>query len=418
MNKYIKILLLLLLGITSCKKDKKEEPSDDNVVIKKEGFILATKTPSNSFLVKYLPSLPKGEVDMEGTKDFQNFYIDDSFEGAIYLRNPDASPGLAKYGVNENGDIVRIGELSTIGRADPVHIRDAEKGVCFDYGERKEITVFNPTDMTFSGNIDMSQAIFPNKDDLTRYRQIYIRDNLFFAPLGNNSSPVWYDPLVIHVADIDKGTYEKSIEIELGGPVRHNQFFGGQYIDEDGSLYITDIGDILSLTPAILHKISPGSTDIDQSFEFNICRALNEENIYFNVYNCFYVIGKNKAIALVIEDTPENVISALELANGDPSQLTNSQINFFQNQYATMDNAAWCEIDLKSKTVSRIPGIPSQNIEKRFTITKDGDKWLLPVENNNEDAYYSYNPQTGEVKKEFDISGGVPKYLINLANNH
>ena len=107
MNKYIKILLLLLLGITSCKKDKKEEPSDDNVVIKKEGFILATQTPSNSFLVKYLPSLPEGEVDMEGTKDFQNFYIDDSFEGAIYLRNPDASPGLAKYGVNENGDIVR-----------------------------------------------------------------------------------------------------------------------------------------------------------------------------------------------------------------------------------------------------------------------------------------------------------------------
>ncbi|MEM6377726.1 MAG: hypothetical protein AAF705_05915, partial [Bacteroidota bacterium] len=204
------ILLISMMGtmiIVACDDDDNMENPDpqpdttsmDTATNKTTGFVVSVNTGSGA-LTKYFETLPTGTADVSDGTDFQSFNQQDIFEGAFYGQSPNGTEELVKLIVDENGEFQIVGSFATFGRVDPIAIRDAETGVYFDYGNPQSLTVFNPTDMTITGAIDMSGAEYPREEE-TRYRELYIRDNLVFAPLGSFASPIWYNPMVTHIAD-------------------------------------------------------------------------------------------------------------------------------------------------------------------------------------------------------------------------
>ncbi|MEM6378234.1 MAG: hypothetical protein AAF705_08480 [Bacteroidota bacterium] len=420
-------LLILMVGtmmIISCDDDdsmgdpdpQPDTTSMDTATNKTTGFVVSVNTGTGA-LTKYFETLPTGTVDISDGTDFQSFNQQDIFEGAFYGQNPNGTEELVKLIVDENGEFQIVGSFATFGRVDPIAIRDAETGVYFDYGNPQSLTVFNPTDMTIIGTIDMGGAEYP-RDEETRYRELYIRDNLVFAPLGSFASPIWYNPMVTHIADIDQGTFFGNATVELEGPARHNQYFGNSYVDEAGNLYITDQGDLFTGTPARLHRINSGETTFDLDFELNLAATLNPQNLFFSVYNSFYYIGNGKGIASVTSDTPAGLLEILASVNFNPTALNQDQLNEVQVIIGQSENAAWCLIDLNAQTVTAIDGIPSQSFNHRFTIEEADGLWYLPVKSSTENAYYSYDPATGATGKAFDVVGGEILRFANLANNH
>ncbi|MEL6560883.1 MAG: hypothetical protein AAFQ94_21995 [Bacteroidota bacterium] len=418
-NSILRLFLLMTIGIlitfTACNDDEGNGPTGPTN--KTTGFVISVVTPNNTSLVKYFETLPTGTADISDGFDFLAFNVQDAFNGALYLQNTDGTSGISKIVVDENGEIQVAGQLTTMGRVDPISIRDSETGVYYDYGDATAINVFNPDDMTFSGSIDMSGALYP-REEVTRYREFYIRDNQVFAPLGSLTSPIWYNPLVTHIADIDAGTFVGNIEIELEGPVRHNQFFGGRYVDENGNLYITDQGDLLTGAPARLHRVNSGATDFDPTFELDVAGALNPMNLILKAFNSFTYIGNGMAISSVAVDTPAQAIAILASVGFNPAALSAEQQVQIQVILNEAENAAWSLIDLNAKTVVPIEGIPSQNVNHRFTITEIDGKWYLPVETSSETAYYSYDPATGAAEKAFDLVGGEVGNFVNLESNN
>ena len=418
MKKMVLGLTLLFLMLMSCKPEevKTTDTQSNNETHKKTGLVMVVKSPTGS-LVKYFENLPEGNADLSDGKDFQLFHVLDAFDGSLFLRAPDFSNSLTKYVITDKGEFENAGEFATPGQIEDIAIRDAETGVFFDRGDGKTLTVFNPKTMKISGNINMNGALFP-EDELTRYRDLFIRDNLVFAPLAKGRGIVWYNPLVVHVADINTGTFVGNTSVKLDGPVRHNIFFGGKNIDENRNIYVTELGDLLSGTPARLHRINNGSTDFDPTYEFDLASGLNDQNQFHRVYNAFTCIGNGKALVSVTRDTPSEINSILNGIDFKLSDLTQSQKGEIQVILNNAENAVWCVVDLEAKSVTPISGIPAQNVDHRFIPTEFDGKWYLGIENSSEIAYYSYDPATGNGEKAFDVVGGSLSRLINLANNN
>lgn len=427
-NGILKLFLLMVLGamvaLSACNDDEgpapdpDPDPDPDPVEMNKTtGFVLSVITPNNTSLAKYFETIPSGTADLSDGIDFQNFNVQDAFNGALYLQNTGGANGLSKIVIDDDGEFKVDGSFTTGGRVDPIAVRDAETGVYFDYGDTKKLFVFDPTNMTNPSSIDMSGALFP-RDEATRYRELFLRDNLVFAPLASGAGPVWYNPLVIHVADLNAGTFVGNITVDLRVPVRHNQFFGGKYVDESGNLYIPDDGDLLTATPSRIHRVNAGTTDVDLDYEFDVSGTLNPRNLVYRAFNGFYYIGDGKALASVTADTPVQVLAILASVNGDLRMLTQAQLVEIQMILNAAENAPWCVIDLNAKTVTPIEGVPAQNVNHRFTISEFDGKWYLPVETSSEIAYYSYDPATGATAKAFDVVGGEIGNFINIANNN
>ena len=181
---------------------------------------------------------------------------------------------------------------------------------------------------------------------------------------------------------------------------------------------MTELGDLLSDTPARIHRINSGSTEFDSTYEFDPASALNDQNKFYRTYNAFTCIGNGKALVSVTSDTPDeinNIISAVDFKLDDLSQSQKGEIQVAINK---TENAVWCVVDLEAKSVTPISGIPAQNVDHRFIPTEFDGKWYLGIENSSEIAYYSYDPATGNGEKAFDVVGGSLSRLINLANNN
>ncbi|MEM6829017.1 MAG: hypothetical protein AAF551_00785 [Bacteroidota bacterium] len=432
MNKhsFFKLFTLMIIGImvtlSSCDNDDGNNTGPVSTD-KTTGFILSVST-SEGNLVKYFETLPTGTADVSDGFDFVNFNPQDIFNGAIYLQNPNVpnadggtgeSKGLVKLVVNEDEEFEITDEVATLGRVTPLAIRDAETGIYSDLGKPETITVFNPTTMTEIGTINMSEALHP-REEATRYRDFFIRENLVFTPLGSNASPIWYDPFVVHIADIDAGTFVGDFTLDLGGPVRNNNFFAGNNVDENGNLYITEEGDLRSLTPARLHRINSGETVVDSEFELDIAGILNSNNFFYRQYNSFFYIGNGEALVLVTADTPAEV-NQIVIGAGGIGNIGQEELVQINGILSTAENAVWCVLNVNQETVTPITGVPAQRIQgsnRRYTVTEFEGKWYMPVDNSSESAYYSFDPTSGTAVKAFDVTGGDLVDFINLANNN
>jgi hypothetical protein len=409
-------LFLSLFLILSCGEDDDLPigPADQR---QNSGFIVATQTPNQTAFARYFSELPNGEVDLStGGTDYQRFFPVDGYEGALFLAAPDGGSGFAKVMVDGNGDIVREGFLSTVDATSfQIAVRDATTGVYHDRNTPDRITVFDPSDMSVSGTIDMSAGEVPVGMP-QRYQTFYFRDNEVFAPVRANDGS-FYDSLIVHVADVNTGSYLRTIAVGDAAGVPFNNY-GQNDLAEDGTLYIPDQGNVNTAFPAGLHRILPGADDFDPDYDFQPAVALNPGNFFLPVFRGFAYVGDGLGIALVATDTPQAAIDIVQQAGG-AQNLSDDQVQQILNILFTAENGRWCRLDLEARTVTPIDGIPAQSVFATTTFMRDGDLVYVPVTTETVNALYSYNPDTGTAAEVFSVTGGgALTGVYNLGRNN
>ena len=88
-----------------------------------------------------------------------------------------------------------------------------------------------------------------------------------------------------------------------------------------------------------------------------------------------------------------------------------------QQILSVAESARWCQLDLGALTVTPLEGIPSMGILGfASTFRANGEVYMSVIrESSNENAFYRWNPTTGETSKAFDVTGAQIAGVYNLA---
>jgi len=413
------ILAMLFLFTAACDKEDLINPDDQR---KTTGFVAIVSTSSGSAIAKYVEELPAdgGTINLsENGTDFQRFFPTSLVNSALFMTRPDGSAGFSKYEVNGNGELVETGVIPTAAASSfRIAARDADVGVFHDRANPDQITVFNPTTMQVTNTIDMTAAPVPG-DIPQRYQKFYFRGNDVFGFIrGEDGSG--FTSFVVHQANLSSNTYVGSTQREGNGFSEITAFssFGQNVIDDAGNLYIADAGDLNgSGLPASLNKIPAGSNSFDPSYQFFPAQVLNPANFALPMFDNFFSIAGNRAIAKVNAETPQAVIDIVTAAGG-VQNLSPDQINQVLGILFTAESARWCVLDLVAKSVTPISGIPNVGAFAAGGSFRHNGEFYLAVPTAGEQAYYRYNPSSGTATKAFTVTGGDLAGVYNLAENN
>ncbi|MEM1408679.1 MAG: hypothetical protein AAGG59_17990 [Bacteroidota bacterium] len=400
-----------LIFLLSCGDDDDETSQSD--LYKQEGYVIAVQTPGQTEIAKYFETLPEpgGVADLSvGGTDYANFFPRDVFDNALYMADPNDDDAMVKVKVRQDESFEIVGSIPVGERGVMMHIRDEGLGVLHDESE-KAITVFDPISMTEIGEINMEDA-YLQADEFPRYMDFYFSGNLVYA-LTRTSSEVIPDSLTVHVANVQTGQFIEEQYINQ----KVTTWAGGanSVYTENGDAYFGTLGDLENLAPALLFKID-ASSGLDESYQFNVAQTLNPANLALQNFYLEKYIGNNKAIGTVAVDTPAEIFALLQ-ERGGFENFTEEDQDLALSILFTAKNGAWCIFDLVDQTVEIIPGLP--NISS-FAVTSallDGEIVYLPIASDENNEYYSYNINTGEVAKAFDVVGGTILSIHSLTQD-
>ncbi|MEM9000208.1 MAG: hypothetical protein AAGB24_08075 [Bacteroidota bacterium] len=441
-NVFLSLLLAVIFVACSDDDDSNTEPAgttDDDVTMtdddasmtdddmveepenKSSGFVIVGSTSSGSELVKYSEELPTGNIDLSDGKDFAAFFPVALYDNALYMARVDNSAGFSKVVVDADGEVVEEAVIPTIDDGSfQIAVKDSETGVFQDRATPDIISIFNPTTLEVTGNIDLSAGLVPGDID-QRYQRFMFRGDDVFAPIRGNDLGESFPTLVVHQGNVGTGTFVGDTERIGNGfsDILYFNDFGQNVLDSQGNLYIVDAGNVEGQgVPARVNKIPAGSNEIDPDYTFEPAAILNPANVFLPTVFTFYVVpGTDTAIAVVNSETPQEAIDIV-LDAGGLENLTNEQLNQIFNILFTAASARWCELDLVNQTVTPIDGIPPVGVFAAGSVfTHEGD-YFIPVATPDETAYYRWNATTGAVSQAFTISGADLVGVFNIANNN
>ncbi|MEM0939213.1 MAG: hypothetical protein AAF600_04740 [Bacteroidota bacterium] len=403
-------LTTLLIFIASCNGD--DEVSDPDL-FKQEGYVAVVQTPGGSEVAKYFETLPEagGTLDLStGGTDYANFFVRDIFDNALYMADPNDDAAMVKIKVRQDESFEIVGSIPVGESGVMVHIRDESLGVFHDESERA-ITVFDPVDMTEIGEIDMSEAYLQG-NEFPRYMDFYYSGNLVYA-LTRTASGVAPDSLTVHVANVQTGQF---VEEQYINEVVTTWAGGVNSVySENGDAYFGTIGNIADFAPALMFKID-ASTGLDTSYAFNVAQTLNSTNFALQNFYLEVYIGNNKALGTVAIDTPSELFDLIT-ERGGVENLTSEDFSTALDILFTAKNGAWCLFDLVSQTVEIIPGLENVSSFAPTGSLFEGDFVYVPITSDDTNEYWSYNVNTGEVTKAFDVVGGSIIGLFSLTDD-
>lgn len=409
----------LLLFTSACDEDD----SDETVSGKRtSGFVLVGETASDTYLAKYIEELPTTSVDLSDGTDFSFFIPNSISDNAIFLPNTDRSSGFLKYIVNAEGELVEEGFIPTIS-PDPsrIDVRDGQLGVFQDPATPDQITIFNPTSFEIESTIDMSKGFVPGDADPFYFR-FYFKENQVYCVVGDAGQD-WYRSLFLHRANLATRTFEGDTRREGNGlgAITYLPTLGRDFTDAEGNLYVIDAGNFEGAgIPGRINKIPVGSNEIDPDYIFEPSVVINPENNFLPVFNELFILrdGSGRAIARVNTETPEEARSIV-VAAGGVSNLSPDQLQNVRNILFASRSARWCELDLNTRSVTPIEGIPSIGpFFKRNVFEHEGQIYVPVVTNAPENAYYRYDPSTGVSEKAFDVLGADIQGIYKLEDDN
>lgn len=261
-----------------------------------------------------------------------------------------------------------------------------------------KIMIFNPTNMTKTGEIDLSPYATDDNNPDPAYP--FIRNGLLYIPL-NQIGASWmpnHEKKQVDVAIIDTQTDNviKIISETASGltfptrPLMENMIF----TDENNDLYIACAGGF-GMDPRLAETglvcIRSGQTEFDESASWDMSQMTIEGTSYKvgSLTNVKYV-GNGKLCAWV---------AIPELIKDNPYTAKYSMAVL---------------IDMNAKTVKQIDGIPLSDGHSVFIGTHN-NQVVFSVYGDTQSGFFIYNPSNGEVSDEPIVSTtGNPIYMYSF----
>jgi len=245
------------------------------------------------------------------------------------------------------------------------------------------IQIVNPMTLELKGEINLSQYAY--SDQSADPARGIIRDGKLFIAL-DQVGPTWmpfedHRQIDVLVIDVNTDVVEKMISETTSGLSFPTRPFlpGMMFINEAKDIYIACCGNF-GYDPTYVKNgfvcIPAGSTDFDTDRTWDISETVIEGTNNWkpaSIYNSYYM-GNDKVIAFV---------ACLEL-NGD-------------NPY-TAHNSIAVVIDLNSKTIKRIQGIPNTDPHSGSICEYDG-KFYVTAYGVDASGVFSYDPATGTAEQ-------------------
>ncbi|MEM7106751.1 MAG: hypothetical protein AAF519_00900 [Bacteroidota bacterium] len=383
----------------------------------KSGFIINVATPNGDRLVKYFSTLPTGTADLTDGEVFQESFFDpeDIFNGELYTSRVDGSGAFAKMGVNGNGELVEDGVLTLPSNDNSFLIKvvDETTGLLHDRGKPAEISVFNPATMQIDGTIDMSAGMVPSTH---RYQTFVISGDEVYAAVRPAQGGT-FNTFIFHIANFRTGQFVGQTEFPTG-PTTFLTPFGQNWMDDAGNIWVPNGGAIFETNfVSSIHRVPSGSSQFDD-YSFVPALAANPLNQLFPQTGQVYFLSNNRAVALVITEVPDGVIDLLQSVGGNPANLSQEQIDQAINLFFIEETGRWVELDLEAQTAAVITGLPLQGGFAQTFVAEINGLIYLSITSTTEDAFYTYDINTKQAQKAFDVEGGSIIGLYDLSQNN
>ncbi len=387
---------LLLLGLTGCKKDKKEEAKFP-VLKELEGtFLLETtvKNPDGQSGSSYIQVLSNLSGEPELTTGIQvemgapvTVVGDD-----VYVLPGFAGPSTALVKYHRDGlKLTKVSELQLppMGTGSLTSV-GGDKAYLMMYLLGR-IWVIDTKRMEKLSEIDLVE--YAHGDKSPEPSVGFVRDGFFYLPLCQGGSDYLpyadYRQVDVLVLDIATDKVVKKISETTSGlcfPTRP-VFDGLMFTDENKDLWFSCTG-YFGYNPEYLKNgfvcIPHDTQDFDTSKTWDISTTQVGGTNYkaATVYNCDY-IGNGKVAAQ---------IGILELG-GNP---------------LTARNAGACIVDLKAKTIERLADIPYSNGHSGALLRWKG-KMYFTSGGENAAGIWEYDPATGKVTHVLNTTADIGK---------
>jgi hypothetical protein len=222
------------------------------------------------------------------------------------------------------------------------------------------------------------------------------RDDKLFIPLLLSTQPHSQALDSVHIAVVDLATdsFEKVIKTGITQSVGagiHSRVCMG--LDENNDLYMmahlsSGLGG--SSNPSGLLRIRSGVTDFDPDYFWNMTEATGQ-----HIAESFHYIGNGKALITVGYKglvNPDDLMSPIL----DPVYK-------------------WWLADLTNGTVGEL-NLPETKGFNTSWVLKDGNDYLIPIGNNQEEAIYRYNLESETVKGKI-LTNGLPIAFLKVVRD-
>lgn len=389
MKRPVLFLLLagLLLGQSSCKDNATDTPETGG------NYVLISTNDDGSGFAKIFSDIPTGTVD-NATGGFQlkNAYGGQQYKSWLFIQNSIiGEPGIQKLEIGSNGQVKDGGFIASGSNN---YVVDEQTGYYLDFNRgAMKLQKFNPSSMTRTGEIDLTSYSRGHKMESVGQRIMVARDGKLFVDLyysekdGSFGTDV-YDSVEFLVIDIATNAVEAHrVYAGASHPGYYMTAMPMFSIDENGDIYFIALGDVFAtVRDSRILRIKKGSTDFDRTWE------LDMDNYSPNSFFCNMIAYKGKIFSL----------QPIEPLKTDFS-------NFSGN-----DNFKWTAIDIVTKQVADVAGVPVDNFDPRIIpVVLDG-KIYATVTNTTTSAYYAIDPATNSGVEQFKLQGGIPNGFYNL----
>lgn len=398
------------LGLASC-ASKNNEPEQAKVTEPKtfDGLLFSSAITN--------PDGRSGQVYLQSLAQISNKHIDNSkgipvgFGGVTialdnghvyafpdYLGNSKAE--ISRYSVEPNGRLKLEGKLPIPAGAAACNIVElnAEKAYLSMQVQNK-IFVFNPRTMTKLSEIDL--APYNGEGTTSSPAAMLIREGLLYVGLSQFDTQWMPRKKQIEVAVIDTKTDKvqkvaKNSTLGLSSTTRPIDRYS-IFTDEQGDIYFNCMGafGFNPQYPGGIARIKHGTTEIDASYSFDLTKVplVGSKGKHITcVYSLYYV---GNGIAYGYGSDPEL----------DP--------DWMNKPYSAMIGVP-LEINLKTKTIKRIEGLPISGPHV-FTLAQHQGKILFCSANKDANGIYSYDPKTHQVAGPLFTTAGLPNFIHSFS---
>lgn len=411
-------VLLISLTAVSCSSDNNHDLPDepDESAYK---YVLMTLSErvvgSKAGFVSAYDEMPSGTVDNVDGNSLQGHNMGGfiPYKNHLYKKysTDDNSNGIEKIQVGADGKVSIAGFLQT-GQGVPgsgnFAIADDNLGFYWDVDKPLEIQKFDPTTLSRTGAIDLTDVVNERGADeaAITFRSIgrkflVVKEGKLYADLNYANSEggqqgFWddfYDDVYIAVIDIATETHEKTIRVENTGSIAYVNENRMYSFDTNGDLYFITQGRSALGGKAKISRIKANASDIDASWELK--------------YSDFNASDEGKFTGVFVKDGIMLVAANTEPLTGGPNGNINSQ-----------DIWKLYRVDLNTQQLEAVEGIPAARNQGAAELAVDIDDHIyLRVGTNSGDTngYFLYDEATNSAQQVFSVDvGGLVSGLYKV----